>query len=426
MHDLMRDVCLSKAKQQKFLYIADQSNACQLSTIGRVRRVSAHKFFWIQCIKRSCLRSLLFFDMFLPDEEMEKVLQLTMSYFGNHEYYSHNPLVWFSGLLGFSVIFTKLRGIWKYMFNNFNFLRVLDYERGGFAGCKVPNDIGKLIHLRFLRLRGLKFYSSKLPSSLGNLRCLLTLDLRIESEFSDSIHVPNFLWRMQQLRHLYLPEECSRKTKLKLGTLRNLQTLVNFNTKNCYVKDLINMTNLRELEIRGSFNIEDFNTEELDKNPPIIQSKYLHSLSIMNDEGRIDPRHLAHLLLSCENISKLRLDVEIRRLPEYHYLSSNLAYIKLRRCRLEEDPMPTLAELPYLSKLELHEEAFIGKEMFCSGQAFAKLESLSLKGLHFLEEWKVSEGAMPCLRRLEIENCRQLKEFPDGLRCMERARKYFQ
>ncbi|MFQ6655933.1 hypothetical protein Gotur_026262 [Gossypium turneri] len=136
---------------------------------------------------------------------------------------------------------------------------------------------------------------------------------------------------MQQLRHLYLPEECSRKTKLKLGTLRNLQTLVNFNTKNCYVKDLINMTNLRELEIRGSFNIEDFNTEELDKNPPIIQSKYLHSLSIMNDEGRIDPRHLAHLLLSCENISKLRLDVEIRRLPEYHYLSSNLAYIKLRR-----------------------------------------------------------------------------------------------
>ncbi|MBA0753562.1 hypothetical protein Gogos_020001, partial [Gossypium gossypioides] len=92
-------------------------------------------------------------------------------------------------------------------------------------------------------------------------------------------------------------------------------------------------------------------------NPPIIQSKYLHSLSIINEEGIIDPRHLAHLLLSCENISKLSLDVKIRRLPEYHYLSSNLAYIKLR-----------------------------------------------------------SEGAMPCLRRLEIENCRHLKKLPDGLR----------
>ncbi|KAB2006217.1 hypothetical protein ES319_D11G327800v1 [Gossypium barbadense] len=416
MHDLMRDVCLSKAKQQKFLYIADQSNACQLSTIGRVRRVSAHKFIPLQCIKSPRLRSLLLFDELLPDEEQANIFPLTMqSYFENHDF--DNPLYWFVAPLMLSVVFTKFRGIWKYMFNNFNFLRVLDYEGGGEAGCKLPNDIGKLIHLRFLRLRDLEFLSSKLPSSLGNLRCLQTLDLRIEGGCSNSIHVPNVLWRMQQLRHLYLPEECNRKTKLKLGTLRNLQTLVNFNTKNCYVKDLINMTNIRELEIRGPFNIEDCNTGELDKNPPIIHSKYLHSLSIINEEGIIDPRHLAHLLLSCENISKLRLDVEIRRLPEYHYLSSNLAYIKLRRCKLEEDPMPTLAELPYLSMLELHEEAFIGKEMFCSGQAFAKLESLSLKGLNFLEEWKVSEeGAMPCLRRLEIENCIQLKKLPDGLR----------
>ncbi|KAB2006222.1 hypothetical protein ES319_D11G328300v1 [Gossypium barbadense] len=408
MHDLMRDVCLSKAKQQKFLYIADQSNACQLSSIGRVRRVSAHKLFWIQCIKSPHLRSLLFFDTFLPGEEMEKEKVLTMA---RHDE-SFNPLVWF---IAIGVLGTKLRGIWKYMFNNFNFLRVLDYERGGAAGCKLPNDIGKLIHLRFLSLRDLTFGSSKLPSSLGNLRCLQSLDLRIKNTRFKSAHVPNVLWRMQQLRHLYLPVECNRKTKLKLGTLRNLQTLVNFNTKNCYVKDLIYMTNIRELKIRGPFNIEDFNTE-LGKNPPIVQSKYLHSLSIINHEGRLDPRHLTHLLSSCDSISTLRLDAEIRRLPEYHYSSSNLAYIKLRWCKLEGDPIPTLEKVPCLRILELHEEAFIGKEMFCSGQAFAKLESLSLKELDFLEEWKVSEGAMPCLRRLEIQDCSQLKELPDGLR----------
>ncbi|PPD88391.1 hypothetical protein GOBAR_DD14670 [Gossypium barbadense] len=419
MHDLMRDVCLSKAKQQKILYIADQSNACQLSTIGRVRRVSVHKYFSIQCIKSPRLRSLLFFDKFLPNGEQDKILKSICleRYFDNHEGEVCNPLVLFGTLLGLSVYVTKLRGIWKYMFNNFNFLRVLDYERGGAAGCKLPNDIGKLIHLRFLRLRGLDFLNSSLPSSLSNLRCLQTLDLRIKTlSFFKIIHVPNVLWRMQQLRHLYLPKHCSPKTRLKLGTLRNLQTLVNFNTRNCYVKDLINMANIRELEIRGPFIIEDFNTEELDKNPPIIQSKYLHFLSVINNKGSIDPRHLAHLLLSCENISKLSLDVEIRRLPEYHYLSSNLAYIKLRRCELEEDPMPTLEKLPYLRMLELHEEAFIGKEMFCCGQAFAKLESLSLKELNNLEEWKVGEGAMPSLQRLEIQKCRQLKMLPDGPR----------
>ncbi|TYG96295.1 hypothetical protein ES288_A11G338500v1 [Gossypium darwinii] len=296
MHDLMRDVCLSKAKQEKFFYIADQSNACQLSTIGR----------------------------FLPEEKLEKVVPLTMErYFDIHDDELFNPLVWFVGLLGV----TDSRKLGRY--------------------------IGKLIHLRSLRLRGLHFWSSKLPSSLGNLRCLQTLDIRIESDCSEYIHVPNV-----------------RKTKLKLGTLKNLQTLVNFNTKNCYVKDLINMTNLRELEIRGPFNMEDFNMEELDKNPPIIQSKYLHSF----------------------------IDVEIRRLPEYHYLSSNLAYIKLRRM------------------LDLHEEAFIGEEMLCFAQGFSKLESLNLIMLNNLKEWKVGEGAMPSLQRLKIQAYEQLKKLPDGLR----------
>ncbi|KAK5786812.1 hypothetical protein PVK06_041458 [Gossypium arboreum] len=54
--------------------------------------------------------------------------------------------------------------------------------------------------------------------------------------------------------------------------------------------------------------------------------------------------------------------------------------------------------------------------MFCCGQAFAKLESLSLKELNNLEEWKVGEGAMPSLQRLEIQKCRQLKMLPDGLK----------
>ncbi|KAK8329723.1 hypothetical protein V6Z11_A11G333000 [Gossypium hirsutum] len=400
MHDLMRDVCLSKAKQEKFFDIADQSNACQLSTIGRVRRVSVHKFISLQCIKSPRLRTLLLFDEFLPKEEYAKLLPLTMrSYYDNHEDEFFNPLVWFVMLLGVSMLSIKYMGLWKNMFNNFNFLRVLDYERGRGAGCKLPKDIGKLIHLRLLSLRDLEFLRSKLPSSLGNLRCLQTLDLRMENRlYSGLFHVPNVLWRLHQLRHLYLPKQCSRKTKLKLGTLRNLQTLVNFNTKNCYVKDLINMTNIRELEIRGPFNIEDFNTEELDKNPPIIQSKYLHSLSIINDEGRIDPKHLVHLLLSCENISKLSIDAEIRR------------------CKLEEDPMPTLEKLPYLRMLDLHEEAFIGKEMSCRAQGFPKLESLSLTGLNNLEEWKVGEGAMPSLQRLKIQGCRHLRKLPDGLR----------
>ncbi|MBA0619271.1 hypothetical protein Godav_028478 [Gossypium davidsonii] len=141
------------------------------------------------------------------------------------------------------------------------------------------------------------------------------------------------------------------------------------------------MTNLRELEIYRPFNIENFNEEELGENPPIIGSKYLYSLSIINygEHESVDPKHLAVSFLA-----------------------------------VQEDPMPTLEKLPNLRILKL--VSFEGKEMFCSAQGFPELESLSLSGLHNLKEWNVDEGAMPSLQRLEIWECHHLKMLPEGLR----------
>ncbi|TYG96384.1 hypothetical protein ES288_A11G346000v1 [Gossypium darwinii] len=392
MHDLMRDLCLSKAKQENFVFIVDKSNASSLSMIRKVSRVSVHEFFFIQCIKSPNIRSLLFFNGFFPKEAFEKSMPLeVLNYVEKHEEDCCNPLFCILEISKDSTKLLKIRGIWRYMFNNFKLLRVLNYETGyyNFAGWKLPSDI-------------------------GNLRCLQTLDLRVRNL---RIHVPNVIWRMEQLRHLYLPRRCKSRTKLKLGTLRKLLTLVNFNTKNCYLKDLINMTNLRELVINSPFNIENFSEKELGENPPIIGSKYLHSLSIVGNLGdrSINPRHLAHLLSGCTSICKLSVAAEISELPEYHYFSSHLAYIRLEWCGFEENPLPTLEKLPNLRILEL-EEILEVKEMFCSAQGFPRLESLSLGKLYNFEEWKVDEGAMPSLQRLEIWGCRLLKMLPEGLR----------
>ncbi|XWS10984.1 hypothetical protein CRYUN_Cryun38cG0044900 [Craigia yunnanensis] len=349
-------IVLSKQDEGNGGEILEDVAECYLNElVERVRRVAAHEFVRVQCIQNQRLRSLLFLDEFFPE-------------------------------------------------------RVLDFESGSDgAGCKLPSDIGNLIHLRFLSLRNLTFFRSKLPSSLGDLRCLRTLDLRVIGE----CNVPNVIWKMKQLRHLYLPKVCNSETKLKLGTLRNLQRLVNFNTKYCYLEDLLNMKKLRELMICGLFHIENF--EDLKQNQPIIASKCLHSLSI--ESNNIDPRHLAHLLSCCVNICEFIGSIESRmKLPEYHHFSSNIAYICLRNSEIEEDPTPTLEMLPNLRILELHYSKIIGGEMVCSAQRFHKLESLSLRGLRDLEEWKVEEGAMPALRHLEIAECRELKMLPDGLK----------
>ncbi|XWS10985.1 hypothetical protein CRYUN_Cryun38cG0045000 [Craigia yunnanensis] len=356
MHDLMRDLCLSKAKEENFLFIIDHSNAYPRDNYllsSTIRRVAAHEFARVQCIQNQHLRSLLFFDEFFPEKFISEPFPKKIRNYCENLY----PLMVVSWLL-------LMRRVWIYIFNNLKLLRVLNFESDeSDAGCKLPSDIGNLIHLRFLSLRDLTFIMSKLPSSLGNLRCLRTLDLRVESEFS-SVHVPDVIWKMEQLRHLYLPYGCNRKTKLKLGTLRNLLTLENFNTENCYLEDLLNMVKLRELMICVLFHIENFE-EKLKQSQPIIASKCLHSLCI---------------------------------------LSSNM------------DPMPTLEKLPNLRILELHHSIYRGGKMVCSAQHFLRLESLSLRRLCYLEEWKVEEGAMPALRHLEIAGCRELKMLPDGLK----------
>ncbi|KAK8633405.1 hypothetical protein V6N13_014251 [Hibiscus sabdariffa] len=367
----------------------------------RIRRISAHKFFETQRIEFPNLRSLSFFNTTNLGKLFKVGTPLAC------EIAPFSRLSCFGDIFAAYVNFLKAREIWVYIFTNLKLLRVLNWEGPyGRTGCKLMGDIGNLIHLRFLSLNKLKFKGSKLPSSLGNLRCLQTLDLQV-----DHIHVPDVIWRMEQLRHLYLHQECDEKTKLKLGTLRNLLTLVNFNTKNCYLKDLSNMTNLRQLAICGPFKMEGFNEKKLEENPSIIQAKYLHSLTIYSGE-EIDPRHLNHLLSSCASISKLTLYAKISKFPELRYLSSNLAYIVLRGCKIQEDPMPTLEQLPNLRVLELIYDVFLGKKMFCSAQGFPKPETLSLVHLSKLEQWKVDEGAMPCLGRLEITDCSHLDMGP--------------
>ena len=371
MHDLMRDFCVSKAQDENFLNFTNILSMKQREAqIGKVRRlaiISKSGDNFIKGIKFNeypYLRSLLHV---LP--------------------WQHNSY------------FKESR------FKKFKLVRVLHLEYFKNHLRKLPKDTGCLIHLRYLSLKG--SYINEVPSSIGNLRCLETLDLRIRfypsycfladyiyqnTRLLDSIsklRVPNVFKYMKQLKHLYLPDNYMVCGKLELANLSYLQTLVNVQPKTIQIPTWFELNRLRVLKVRNNKRAQGA---------------------------------MQKLILSCPLVEKLNLHCHMKKLLEAHQFSLNLVKLTLRDTCLEEDPMPTLEKLPKLKILRLLGyyfglgPAFSGKDMFCSKGGFPLLQHLHLRWLDKLEEWRVEEGAMPSLSHLKIGYCKNLKTIPDGMR----------
>uniref|UniRef100_A0A2N9GL59 NB-ARC domain-containing protein n=1 Tax=Fagus sylvatica TaxID=28930 RepID=A0A2N9GL59_FAGSY len=152
-------------------------------------------------------------------------------------------------------------------FKKFKLLRVLNLENFENYHIKLPKDIGCLIHLRFLSLKGSNV--NNVPSSMGNLRCLQTLDLRYRFG-DDDVRVPNVFKKMEQLRHLYLPrnykgtqlEEDPMATLEKLPNLKILRLLCRaFEGKNMVCSER-GFPQLQSLVLSELFNLEEWRVEE--------------------------------------------------------------------------------------------------------------------------------------------------------------------
>ncbi|XVE72314.1 hypothetical protein DITRI_Ditri11bG0029400 [Diplodiscus trichospermus] len=395
LHDLMRDLCMLKAKQENFFNIIDQvqgnktNGAPQSSTYSRTmsesrtRRCAIHLSQNVEepvlpeYLKIPNLRSLFFFR---PKK---------------HRLHQGRLL--------------------KSVCDKFKLLKVLDLE--GIKGLeeKLPEDIGTLIQMRFLSLK--KTRIRELPTSLINLVGLHTLNLQTIDKVSweSTVQVPNVIWKMKQLRHLYLPKWCGNIVdKLQLADLSNLQTLVNFPANKCDVKYLLSLTNLRKLVLNDPRHFETF-VQIFEPPNKILQ--YLRSLSLKTDLLSFPDKvvDLRQLLLGCPRLCKLHVEGRIVNLPKNNEFPSSITKLTLWGSRLDEDPMEALGKLPYLKYLNGW-EVFIGKKMMCSKDSFPQLKTLLLRGLPNFEEWTIEEGAMATLTRLGISDCYKLNMVPDGLR----------
>ncbi|PQP93829.1 putative disease resistance protein [Prunus yedoensis var. nudiflora] len=383
IHDLVRDMCLLKAKEESFLQInySLQKNtsfvAAEAAQLGKIRRLAiylnenADRLVSSRDETNGDVRSLLFFGLKEWRPKSEKGLL--------------SPL------------------------KDFKVLRVLKVEGLCAREVDLPGEIGNMVHLRFLSVKNNNI--KRFPPSLGNLVCLQTLNFRVQS---GRVVIPNVIMKMKQLRHLYLPWNYRTKGKLELSNLGHLQTLYNLSSEYCDLKDVGRLTNLRKLRIRVSSSLQ--NLEEILKSTGSTLNR-IRSL-IVFVENNISEEQAMQIVSSCRGIYKLKLQGPTAELPKDLRNYPNLTKLELDYCGLSEDQMGILENLPNLTILRLLGEAFEEntKILVFSKGGFPSLEFLYVSKMHQIIELRVEEGAMPSLCRLKIKYCKGLTTLTDGLR----------
>ncbi|GAB4837767.1 hypothetical protein Ancab_039628 [Ancistrocladus abbreviatus] len=360
LHDVMREFCIAKAKDECFLEVHAPSDR----RVGTSRRVS-----------------ILPGVNFIPTDQHSHVRSFIQ--FG----------------VGDSSTTVSLQ--------HFKLLRVLVLFGVDTHDGYLPETLGNLRHLRYLALTYSKIKT--LPKSIGNLSNLLYLEYTLHYETKGET-LPNVLWKMKQLRHLYFNGKVMFPEGLKLHTLTNLQTLWGIKGT-CLEEEMErmgpNLTKLRITDIKSQRLLDALFQS------PCVTSGNLVKLDLRWTNGA-ELKSMEPLYNYCQRLHYLYLMGKIREDCPLHFPPS-LVGLTLRYNRSCNDSIAAVGRLGQLKTLWLS-STYVGAEMTCDVASFPQLEFLGLHHVDNLEEWRVEEGAMPRLKKLYILNCPKLKRLPEELK----------
>lgn len=281
---------------------------------------------------------------------------------------------------------------------SFKLLRVLNLEN--MQIYYLGKQIGKLINLRYLGLKNTGIMM--LPSSIQYLQSLQTLDI---SGYVPFKKVPNMIYKLKNLRHLYMNETWTGK--LRIDTLENLQTLSCIHIDNWSWKNLKNLVNLRKLTV--VINQQSDLSRFFDS---IAKLERLVSLKLIISDT--SPPSLTGLS-KLHSVTKLCLEGRLRVVPHPDEFPPNISKLTLQGSYLAVNPMGVLKLLPKLSILRLRKDSYKIEQMTIYEGGFPLLKFLELEGLTDLECLTIQDNAMPRLRQLRISSCRWLNKLPDGI-----------
>nr|GLL25825.1 NBS-NBS-LRR type disease resistance protein [Ipomoea trifida] len=365
VHDILREIILSKALEQNFALILTGQN--KEWSDNKCRRLIIHGFD-DDILKSTSSKSHI------------RSLQL---------YNDEVPLVSLSKLLSFDYYIP---------------LKVLDL-RGTRHLNKIPEEVFKLFHLKYLSLRGTGLRN--VSKSIGHLQNLEILDLKYTNVFE----LPVEIGKLHKLRHLtvgfglngfYAPFE--------IGRLLFLQKLSYVRAKKSngvkVVSEIGNLTQLRKLGVR---DLRQEDGKELCSSIEKLTNLISLSLKVAreNENEILDIQHSLSTVPLC--LRTLKLNGRLERIPQWLSSLVSLTKLELLRSCVLEDPLLLLQDLPMLAHLRLV-TSYEGEGLCFKAGKFPKLKSLDIFRFRALKWIMVEEGAMPHLEELWLSDCKLLEQ----------------
>ncbi|KAL6653559.1 hypothetical protein ACP70R_008483 [Stipagrostis hirtigluma subsp. patula] len=272
----------------------------------------------------------------------------------------------------------------------FGVLRVLYLEGFDLHSNNKLKYLGKLVHLRYLGLRGTSIYD--LPKEIENLQFLLVLDLkgtRIKS-------LPSCVARLRRLLCLYV--EFTTRLPQGTGNLTSLEELskVSISESPSFAKDVASLMELRVLDIALQQEVnEDLQKQFL---LSMCNLSKVQTLRILGHGGSKMEHFLRGGWVPPPALQRfMAMDCLFSAVPTW-ISSVNLSELQIGLREMWREDLQTLGRLPDLRSLRLAVE-HMGERLVVSADAFPCLRQLRLLSETCLV---FRQGAMPKLETLDF------------------------
>nr|GMC80904.1 disease resistance protein RPM1-like [Ipomoea batatas] len=364
VHDILREIVLSKSVEQNFATIANRRN---IESPKMFRRLAIHRFD----------------DQILKSTSSRKNLR---------------SLVIIESLSSLNVSLL----LSKFFTGSYSPLKVLELR--GAQLEEIPEQVFNLFQLKYLSLSNTKLRS--VPKSIGRLQNLETLDLRytcvneLPAEVSKLCKLRHLLCYSNSLVKIYpwsVDELPSFNAQFKVGELLFLQKLchiqANDTTGGKVVSEIEKLTQLRRL---GIMKLRQEDGIELCSSLKKLTNLCSLDLCLASEDEILDitldlPRRL----------HQLKLIGHLERAPQCLSSLVGLTTLFLGWSKLSEDPLLHLQDLPMLTDLVLL-KSYEGEGLCFKAEKFSKLKFLSIAGFEALKWITMEEGSLRHLERFAL------------------------